>query len=452
MMTFAQIGKTPLIRQSRSAWKFQRQLYREHLDEVSFLYEQRQNLLKDPHLLWCDLEGIENRIRAHMDGIFLGGSAALEVCVEMRDDPCPGILYAVARAFCRHKRDDLYRESLENSEPENNVMLNALTDALNADYPDEWQSLIEQMLMSSDRKTLRIALSVIGHRRIPLVESVMDMLKSPEDGVFILAVKALGCLGDQAPCDFLLRLFKYGDLENAKKREICMTLLRLQNKELISPPNDSSDREPWLYLAMGLGGGISHVPYLEAVAQSDKVCDECLIALGFLGQASSVDVLIRHLGESLFPEAASLALHAITGADLYEEVFIPDPIDEFTLLEDEREKLRRGQPLYPPGCEPGITLRRISQQRNVWEAWWQNNRTRFNARTSYRLGDAHSPWGILKMMEAEYSSPHIRRLAHDEFVIRHGLDLGFDISLTVESQRYIIKQYKEWTAAHGFTK
>jgi len=51
-------------------------IYQEHLEEASFLYEQRLSLFDDPEITWLDIEDFE----AHIDGLVVGEDLALLVC------------------------------------------------------------------------------------------------------------------------------------------------------------------------------------------------------------------------------------------------------------------------------------------------------------------------------------------------------------------------------------
>jgi hypothetical protein len=55
-------------------------IYQEHLEEASFLYEQRLSLFDDPEIIWLDIEDFEERFEAHIDGLVVGEDLALLVC------------------------------------------------------------------------------------------------------------------------------------------------------------------------------------------------------------------------------------------------------------------------------------------------------------------------------------------------------------------------------------
>ncbi|MCP4695346.1 MAG: hypothetical protein GY862_00650, partial [Gammaproteobacteria bacterium] len=152
-------------------------------------------------------------------------------------------------------------------------------------------------------------------------------------------------------------LSKYIHHEDAR---ICsasaLALLRSGEKQAINDCLRYAETENWPLLPLGLGGGASAVPVLLEIASGDKVSADCLVALGLLGDISAADTLLNYLDNTELAESAALALNLITGAELYEEVFIPEEIDEDELFEEERAKLKKGENLYPPGEEPGTVI------------------------------------------------------------------------------------------------
>src|SRR5262245_23278092 len=81
-------------------------LYKEHLEEASFLYEQRLAYLHDPEVDWPEVRGWEERFEAHLDALVLGGELALSVCRPAAADGDPGKMHAALRVMCRHNRKD----------------------------------------------------------------------------------------------------------------------------------------------------------------------------------------------------------------------------------------------------------------------------------------------------------------------------------------------------------
>jgi hypothetical protein len=265
-----------------------------------------------------------------------------------------------------------------------------------------------------------------------------------------LVARTIGRLGSKAPRDLLFHFFKYGRLKDKVRCEICTALMRLQEKNVIPVLLEKTPIEPWMYLAMGFGGSIAHVSWLEAMARSGYACNELILAIGFLGCASSAILLVDHLENGPYSESAALSLFLITGAELFEDIPSSDPVEEFTLFDETRERTIPAAPLDQSECESATAIRQLSRCKMAWEEWWRINNECFDLQVSYRAGKPHSPFGILKILESEVPPPFLRGMVHDELVIRYGKDLGFDVSLTVKEQRNIIQKYKEWFADHGY--
>jgi hypothetical protein len=145
-----------------------------------------------------------------------------------------------------------------------------------------------------------------------------------------------------------------------------------------------------------------------------------------------------------------MALQLITGAQLYEEVFIPDAIDEDELFEEERERFRQGQiPTRPDGQPFGTTVTRLSQNPEDWQKWWTENRGRFDPRIRYRNGKPYSPACLLENLQSDRSRRKIRQLAYEELVIRYGIDFPFETDMLVVQQKQALAKYAEWVKANS---
>ena len=177
---------------------------------------------------------------------------------------------------------------------------------------------------------------------------------------------------------------------------------------------------------------------------------DCLIALGLLGDISAIHTLFSKLTSNKVAESAATALQLITGAQLYEEIFVPDKIDEDELLEGELEKFKEGQvPTRLDGQPFGITVTRLSQKPEDWQQWWEENSAPFNPAIRYRNGKLYSPACLLEDLECEKSPHKVRQLAYEGLVIRYGIDFPFETDMLVTQQKQAIAQYTEWIKANG---
>ena len=93
--------------------QLQESLYREHLEEISFLYTQREQWLDDPEVSLADVAALEERLEAHVDALVVGDAHALRVCQAWIPEADFGELHGAIRVFCRQQRLDLVRAALE---------------------------------------------------------------------------------------------------------------------------------------------------------------------------------------------------------------------------------------------------------------------------------------------------------------------------------------------------
>ena len=119
------------------------------------------------------------------------------------------------------------------------------------------------------------------------------------------------------------------------------------------------------------------------------------------------------------------------------------------MFEEELEKLKKGEPLYPEGEEPGMTLTRLSQKPEEWQSWWEENKARFDSKIRYRNGKPYSPACLLENLEHEKSPRQVRQLAYEELVIRYDIDFPFETDMFVFEQKQAIAKYTEWAKENG---
>src|SRR2546429_654230 len=94
-----------------SPHSFAVRMYDEHLEEASFLYEQRKALLRDPEIPWTRIGEFEERLEAHIDALVIGGRLALDICQKhAKEGHARGVVFAVS-VYCRHQDPQLLAEA-----------------------------------------------------------------------------------------------------------------------------------------------------------------------------------------------------------------------------------------------------------------------------------------------------------------------------------------------------
>ena len=357
------------LRPDASSRGFAVGIYLEHLEEASFLYEQRLALLDDSEVPWPDLCDFEKRLEAHLDALALGGVLALSVCRQQAPQGDTGEYQATLSVICRHRRLDLLRAALEPLDAADDDRIRAAGDALSREMPPAWSGAIGHMVTAGHAGLRRIAARVIGFRRLSAVPQLIASVNAGGSYALPEVVWALGQLRAAEAHPVLWRTFEAEENKGIKKAA-ALALLRVGDRRVVKACLREPRRNPWLWSVAGLAGGRDDLRTLLNVHARGKAGPECLLAMGLLGDVSSIEPLMAALENEATAETAATALHLITGAELYERAVVPETPSEHELFEDEREGEERD------GLT-GSTVTQLTRDAARWKAWWAENASRF---------------------------------------------------------------------------
>lgn len=418
-------------------------LYLEHLEEAGFLYEQRVALLDDPDLTWRDLAEFESRFDAHLDALEIGSELAIDVCLLRAPEADAGELNAMTLLFCRADRLDALMEILGAVDAEDARKITAISSALEQTLPEKWLMELLRSLGTGNDVIDRIIARVIGYTRLKAAMPLISVL--PRSGATDAIVWALGRLRDQKAQAALRGLMR--DHDNTDVRGAAtQALARMGDLEALNECQRQIFNEHWARFELGLSGGRTTVrAMLAAVAKSPDV--EGVLGLGMLGDVQALPALVGFLRNDQFRTVAASALELITGAGLYEDVFMPDAVDPDELFDDERKRFDRGESVSED--VDGKTVRRLTRDPDKWTVWWRENQTQFDGSKRYRRGRLYSPTVLIDTIADGGSSRACRELAYEELVIRYGADLAFESDLPANKQQAIVDRYREWATARA---
>ena len=427
---------------------FSSALYSVHLEEASFLYEQRLSLLDDPEITWKDLAEFEDRFEAHIDALVVGEEQALEICRTQAQEGDFGELHAAVRVFCRQKKGDFVAEAWRDHDPEDLERTKAISDALKDECPENWQESLTPIFLRDYFNLIPVAAAVFGYRRYQAEEPLLHALKNAPANILPPVIWALGRVGGQAARAALLPLLEHP--EDAVRAAAAQSLLRFGETEVISRSLSRVPLDGWPVTALGLGGGRNASNVLLNRIKSGGADNDCLIALGLLGHLSAVKVLYSSLGNEDLARSAATGLYLITGAEIYEDVYVPEEIDEDELFEEELEAYRKENkvPTKPDGEPFGESIRRLSQNPQDWENWLRENKSRFNPNYRYRAGKPYSPACLLETLMSENSPYRARQLAIEELKIRYQAGFHIEADMTVAMQEKILTQIAQWVQSN----
>jgi hypothetical protein len=434
---------------------FSEDMYDLFFIDAAWLYEQRLGFFKKTDYLWTDFQSYEIRLMNLLDSLIHRDGTVDIYCRKNAFNGDPGELFTAVYVLV--KRHGLAAINLLISDMDFTIpaMKNAFIDAVSlALNKDDLGMLIEQSFNEVTPVALEIAATLSANHRLinmdALLKSLKLMVQSENPTDYESAIQAsLIALGKGMPLTKPAQqdlTFLYALTEQGHSTEtlqcLAVTLLRaIQNDQI---QFCLKQQQVWPILPLSVFGHKGLKPYyLKLLANKDaspEQINDVLLALGLLGLPETITVLLPYLQQPDYAENAAMALQVMTGADLFEEVFIPEKTDPDSLYPEEREKYERGEPLYPEGEEPGAKINRVCQQFELWQQWHNEHKAQFVDDQRYRYGQVITAQVLLDAVKADKTPHRIRAFIVDELAIQFRVDLNINTNMFVDDQMQAIEK------------
>ncbi len=418
---------------------FYKDLHAEHVQEAALLYEQWRGLARKPGQPWRDLLDVQDRIEAHIDALVLGAAPAMAVCLGAAAEGEAGELFAAALACCRQQQAQALAQVLRAADLGKPAQSQALVTALRMGMPEAWAGFASQSIEHGREALLPVLAAVSSARQWPHAAIMLARLQRQQHrgpGAIAL-VEGLGRLRAAEAEAELRACLRQPD--TAMREAAIQALWRMDR---------SPDAWPAPALWRACLSDASEGDVLRARISSGQAQPDDLLALGVLGQPLHWQVLYQCLGHAPWAQAAAQALHWATGADLFEDVLVPEPVDEEALFEPELQAWRQHKkaPVRLDGQPFGERERQLSTDPETWRAWFTANLPRFDARLRYRLGHPHGPQALLAALKAPQTEARLRALCALELAVRHACPDELDVHMGVREQVRVLGRITAWAA------
>jgi hypothetical protein len=427
---------------TQSFTTFSKEIYTEHIEEASFLYEQRLTLFNDRELVWYELDDFEKRLESHIYALALGGDSARKVCQEEAIEGDSGEIYTALCVFCRQDRPDLLYAVIKEINAADADIVAAVSDALCQEAPEHWFDKITDFNTYDVMYDFREAISnAIGYKKLSKYESFIIHLFNEEknDTVLNSLIWTIGQLRIRSLIKPLTTIYKNFNSHTTRKAAL-LALLTIRSKtsavSLLLADNESNHR----YLGHVPSSRVSR-KIVQLLASKD-VNKDIIIAAGISGQTDTIPLLLKHLENNDIAYEAAMSLFLITGAPLFEDFAIPEEIDEDELFDDEIDKSIKGEIIFKDGKTSDITIKRISQNRKTWVNWFETNEVKFQSLTKARLGKSLSVESAIDSMLVKSIPNRIRQLIYDSLSIHYKINTSFSYTMNVKKQMEQIKKMK----------
>lgn len=421
-----------------SSRRFHHELFESHLKDAAFLYEQRLLTLKDPESSWRRAASLEDRLEAHIEGLIAGDDAALAVCMDHAVGGDASELFVATCVLCRRASAPMLAEVLKRFDRDDPLKVQALIDALKYELPAEWREYCRAAVEAGNPKLAPMLAWVLGYRRARVDDVLLNSLNTAAPPAFPPLLWSIGRTRGDRAADVVRPLLQSS--EKGTAAAAMHAALRLGDDEALRRLLASAARGDVDPVALGLAAGRGMTTVLLTLAPKPETATDALIALGLLGDLPAVRPLIDLLSVEEAAGPAADALHVITGADLFEDVLVPEPPNEDEMFPEEVAAFHeRGEvPQRADGRPFGTTVHRLSRDPAVWQEWVASNSSRFAAGRRHRCGVLYSPGTLLDCLRSEsYPKPY-RDFVGEELLIRYGVDLSFEPDMFVAQQQRVL--------------
>ncbi|GAA0358988.1 TIGR02270 family protein [Bowmanella denitrificans] len=351
-----------------------------HLEDATFLFLQWDAAVNEPHHNLNDLEQLEERLNAHLDGLQVAGEIAWQPTLTATQTGEPGEIFVAAWLATLELDSKKLDQVLSTSQPHQDT-INALVSAI-AWYPLEYtRPWLTAFIAANDPLYQALGLALFTHYRVDPGQSLVQALETPHALTLSPALRAIGELKRQ-DLQAILTLFTQNEnpdlayLANWSAALLGdwsavanLTQLALQN---------TPHAEQAIKLAARKLSHIERKNLLETLSENADTTRLAIQGMGYSGDPFWLPVILKHMHDLNLARVAGEAFSLITGLDL-------------AYLDMDRD--------WPEGFESGPNEDPLDDNVELdadlnlpWpdsakiQEWWQANAAQFTSGQRYLCG------------------------------------------------------------------
>jgi uncharacterized protein (TIGR02270 family) len=398
----------------------------QHVDETSFLWQLRENATGQPNYNLKDLENLEERINAHLDGIRVAGDAAWAFCVSGLQHKESGEVFTATYTAIDNSKQDWLDETLAvvGTAPE---CARGLVSALGWLPKEKLQGYVIQWLKSDVPLLRQIGLSACAIQRVDCGGYIKLGIHDSDHGV---SARALRSVGELRRRDLLPEVKAHLSSEDPIRRfwaawsatllgdaDGLMTLQAFFDSE-------SEIQQHAIMLGLRAMDKSSAVNWVRAHTNRSGFERAIIKATGMVGDPVTIPWLISLMQKPEYSRLAGESLTMITGLDLAYEDLDGDRPEGFESGPTENPE-DEDVAMDPDEELPWPDYQRVS-------LWWSQNESRFVAGERYLCGQPITQEHCLHVLKNGYQSQ--RRAAAMELALINQNEPVFNCSATAKHQ------------------
>jgi uncharacterized protein (TIGR02270 family) len=342
----------------------------EHLNELDFLWEQRERFVFSPDWTLKELAAHEERAEAHLDGLRIGAANSVDIARPALTAGETGLATAatfVLMAFDHVELEHEVLDALKSAPPKSR---DGIRIGLHHCDIKRLAAELADMATTGESAVRAAALDVLAFHRLPPPKGIPMLLGDADPHVRRLVYDAAGRFGGPWSYD-VLRDALDGDVPAlrtaALRASARMGLLGLDDSCRLAGTRPQ-DPVPEALEFLGVLGNPKDLALLQNAMSRPELVGAALAGIGKLGSITPIPMLLESIANDMLAHAAGRAFVRITGAKDIEAAKPLPPPEGAT-----EEEIQDWDTSLPP--DPAKA-----------RAWWEKEKARFSAEGRWQAG------------------------------------------------------------------
>ena len=342
----------------------------EHLNELDFLWEQRERFVFSPDWTLKQLAAHEERAEAHLDGLRIGAGHSVDIARPALTAGETGLATAATFVLTAFDLPELEHEVLHALKAAPPKSRDGIRIGLRHVDIKRMAAELVELAISAAPAVRAAALDILAFHRLPPPKGIPVLLADPDPRVRLLVYDAAGRFGGPWSYDVLRDALD--DDSPALRLAALRASARMGLPDLSDTCRKAAVRAdnpaPEALTFLGVLGDRSDLPILLNSIRRPRLTAAALAGLGSLGSIGVVPALLDAMADAKLAHAAGRAFVRITGAaDIGASTPSPPPED---LTEEEQGTWDESLPPDPAKAR----------------AWWEQERGRLSLAARYQSG------------------------------------------------------------------
>ena len=381
-------------------------IVRHHLDEASFLYRVRSRLSRARSVGVRELSRFDERLDAHLQGLFAAGSAGWRFCEIALGDVSDGTLFGATAYALKSGGTERLERCLAIGAADH-TSRSGVVSAFGWSSQRLLHGTVSRLLTASESFSREVAIAACSMHGVEPGEGLARWITDSDPAVRARGMRAAGILGSVPATDAIRVGLRDADPVCQFWAAWSGVLLgeghaALQIVKRAGRTRGPHQRRAWV-LALQAISGIGAQEYLrELSAEVPK--PQMIAAVGISGDPLYVPWLLAEMSDPLHARTAGEALTLLTGVSLQSERLSGSPPEDFESGPNDNPD----DPNIDMDPDDGLPWPDVKKV----QVWWAANQGRFQKGTRYFMGEPVSKEHCIRVLKSGYQRQRILAAQH----------------------------------------